>query len=204
VGIYNADIFKLKGVFASVLGYYWYLRLHGWEIDDVQFGRRSYGNSYALPKPLSSFEEISPILQKLVQKTGARLRKAGYRTGGVHLAIVFRDGNFWHQGVTLSKPIFDSQDIYREISRIFFHCPYHLSIAQLAISCFNLDKDYDLQLSLTEDLQKKEKLVKAVDRVNERWGNFVITPARMMGMNEIVIDRVAFGGVKELEEFTLG
>ncbi len=43
--------------------------------------------------------------------------------------------------------------------------------------------------------------MKAIDRVNEYWGEFVITPARMISAKEAVPDRIAFGGVKELEEF---
>ena len=58
-------------------------------------------------------------------------------------------------------------------------------------------------MDLFRDLDKQEKLIKAVDDANHRWGNFVITPARMIGMGEIVLDRVAFGGVKELEEIVL-
>lgn len=201
---YNADVLRLKSAFGSIVGYYWYLRLRGWEIDDVTFKRSSYGNSYALPKPLSKFDEVAPILHKLAQKTGMRLRKAGYRASGVHLAIVFRDGNFWHHGRKLTKAVFDSNDIYKEIAKIFVCCPHHFPIAQLAISCFYLDKDYDLQLSLTDNLQKKERLTKAVDAINGRWGNFVITPARTIGTQQIILDRISFGGVKELEEFVLG
>jgi hypothetical protein len=33
-----------------------------------------------------------------------------------------------------------------------------------------------------------------------KWGEFVITPALMMGMEDIILDRIAFDGVKELEE----
>jgi hypothetical protein len=33
-----------------------------------------------------------------------------------------------------------------------------------------------------------------------KYGEFVITPALMMGMDDVIIDRIAFGGVKELEE----
>jgi hypothetical protein len=33
-----------------------------------------------------------------------------------------------------------------------------------------------------------------------KCNNFVITPALMMGMDETIIDRISFGGVKELEE----
>jgi hypothetical protein len=31
-------------------------------------------------------------------------------------------------------------------------------------------------------------------------GEFVITPALMMGMDDVILERIAFGGVKELEE----
>lgn len=50
---------------------------------------------------------------------------------------------------------------------------------------------------------KKENVVAAVDKINQRWGDFVITPARMLLAKDYVPDRIAFGGVKELEEFTL-
>ena len=39
-----------------------------------------------------------------------------------------------------------------------------------------------------------------MDDINDKYGEFVITPALMMGMKEIILDRVAFGGVKELRE----
>ena len=40
----------------------------------------------------------------------------------------------------------------------------------------------------------------AMDKINDRWGEFVITPALMMGMENIILDRIAFGGVKKLEK----
>ena len=39
-----------------------------------------------------------------------------------------------------------------------------------------------------------------MDEINDKYGDFMITPALMMGMQEIILDRVAFGGVKELQE----
>ena len=36
--------------------------------------------------------------------------------------------------------------------------------------------------------------------MSHKYGEFVITSALMMGMDDTVIDRIAFGGVKELEE----
>jgi hypothetical protein len=40
----------------------------------------------------------------------------------------------------------------------------------------------------------------AMDRINDKYGEFMITPALMMGMDDTIIDRIAIGGVKELEE----
>ena len=200
---YEASYQKLKAAFESILGYYWYLRLRGWEIDDVIFGRRSYGNSFALPKPLERIDELSPVLSKLVQKMGGRLRAAHYKAQGVHLAIAYRDGSFWHQGVTTSKVLFDSRDIYKVAFKLLNRSPYRKPVRELAVSVFNLMDEGSLQLELFDDLEKKERIVSAIDSVNERWGNFVITPARMLGAKDVVIDRIAFGGVKELEEFTL-
>lgn len=91
---YHSPVWKLKAAFESILGYYWHLRLRAWEIDDVEFSRHSFGNSYALPKPLYTPEDLAPILQKLVEKTGIRMRMAGFRAKGVHLSIVYRDWSF--------------------------------------------------------------------------------------------------------------
>jgi DNA polymerase IV len=63
---------------------------------------------------------------------------------------------------------------------------------------------YDLIPSTSEQLElfasPTHAVSEAMDKVNDRWGEFVITPALMMGMEDIILDRIAFGGVKELEE----
>ena len=198
---YKAPYIRLKAAFESILGYYWYLRLRGWEIDDVAFGRRSYGNSFALPKPLLSVEELSPILSKLVCKMGSRFRHAGYKAQGVHLSLAYRDGSYWHKGLTTSKALFDSRDIYKVALKLLVRSPHRKAVRELAVSVFNLTADSSLQLEFFDDLEKKNRMVGAIDGLNERWGNFVIAPARMINTKDVVMDRIAFGGIKELEEF---
>ncbi|OGM08308.1 hypothetical protein A2159_02010 [Candidatus Woesebacteria bacterium RBG_13_34_9] len=210
IGIYNvldfyhAPLWKLKAAFRSILGYYWCLKIHGWEIDDVAFGRKSYGNSYALPKSFSSINDLSPILSKLVIKMSARFRRAGYKTRGIHLAVSYRDGGFWHKGFVLERELFDSRDIFKRALRILCMSPYRKPVREIAVSCFNLVKSKFFQLGLFEDELIKYSLVDSIDKINQRWGDFVITPARMLYLTkDAVPDRIAFGGVKELEEFSL-
>lgn len=200
---FTADLYRLRSAFESILGFYWYLRLRGWEIDDVVFSRRSFGNMYSLPKPLSRPSDLAPILHKLVQKMSHRMRRQGFRTRGVHLSLLYRDHDFWHRGLSLSAEIFDSLDIYRQAYRILLSSPQKKAVANLAVSVFNLTKNPSLQLDLFDRTLKKFNLTAAVDKINERWGDFVITPAFMLGTGNLVPDRISFGNVKELEQFII-
>ncbi|MBU1132971.1 hypothetical protein KKG08_01740, partial [Patescibacteria group bacterium] len=205
VGIYsvldffNADVPLLKQTFQSINGYHWHLRLHGWEIDDVDLGRKSFGNSYALPKPLSTPEELAPILYKLVVKTSERLRKGGFKARGVHVALSYKDRSYWHHGRLVGKEIFGTNEIFKETFRILSRVPHQKPVRVLAESVFSLTPYKHSQLDMFEDIGKKERLNEAVDKINSRWGNFVITPAKILQAKEYIQDRIAFGGVKELK-----
>lgn len=200
---YQADNKTLTTAFASIIGYYWYLRLRGWEVDEVEFDRKSFGNSYSLPKPMSTDKELSPLLMKLTQKTAQRLRRRGYACQGVRVSILFRNGTHWHKGSKTQEVLFATSDIYRHIFSLFARRPYRENVAHLAVTCFNLQQLETLQLDIFHETIKKKSLTQAIDKINERWGEYVLTPARMLGTQENVPDRIAFGGVKELEEIVL-
>jgi len=204
VGIYtvtdffNADIPLLRCAFHSILAYYWFLRLRGWEIDDVDWDTKSFGHSYSLPKPLTSLEELAPILSKLVEKVGSRMRHAHFQAKGVHVALLYQDYQYFHEGKSLDQSIFDSRDIYHTAFYLLQHSPYQLPVRNIAISCFDLSPRTTLQLGLFYDSIRKDNLVIAIDSVNDRWGNFVITPATMINTENYVHDRIGFGQIRGL------
>jgi hypothetical protein len=49
-------------------------------------------------------------------------------------------------------------------------------------------------------ISKSHVVAVSMDRIDDKYGEFVITLALMMGMDDTIIDRIAFGGVKDLEE----
>ncbi len=204
---YEAPVWRLRAAFHSINALYWHTRLAGYEIDNVEFGRRSYGNSVALGPNLSKMEEISPILARLTEKTCSRLRGAGYKAGGIHLALVYKAGEWWHKGRLLGGALFDSREIYKGLFRLLSESPTGKGaggyVLNVAVSCFSLTKENSLQLEIFDDVPKKEKLVEAQDNINEFYGAFTIGSARSFGGGKVVLDRIAFGGVKELEEFSL-
>ncbi len=198
---YQSSVPVLKSAFKSILGYYWYLRLRGWEIDDVILGRHSFGNMYSLPKALSSPQDLAPILCKLVEKSAFRARSSGYLAKGVHVGLLYKNRSFWHHGRTSQQPFLTSADVYKKAYKIMLSSPYRLPVGNLSVSLFDLVKVNSHQLDLFDQVGKKINLTQALDKVNQKWGNFVITPALMLGTQDNVLDRIAFGNIKELEHF---
>jgi hypothetical protein len=137
----------------------------------------------------------------------SRVRRDGYVASGIHLALVYKNGSWWHKGRRLSQPYFDSRDLYRAVARLLIEAlptgRQATPVLNIAVSCFGLTKSKTLQLDLFRNEIIRRNLVKAEDLINERWGNFTIGSARSFDGAKVVQDRIAFGGVKELEEFTL-
>ena len=196
---YEASLEKLKmQVFKSILGYYWYLRLRGWEIDAVDFKRKSYSHTYALQHQTNDPRELAKLLMKLCEKVGRRLRRAGKSAKGVYVSCLYTDFSHWHIGRKLDLPIFTTRDIYIKALRFLNSSGYKKPVRNLAAGVYNLIPGTDEQLELFAAPMKQ--VTEAMDEINDTWGEFVITPALMMGMDDIILDRIAFGGVAELEE----
>ena len=196
---YRASLDTLKKqVFQSILGYYWFLRLRGYEIDQVDFGRKSFGNTYALGKQTNEPRELARLLMKLCEKTGRRLRKAGFTAQGVHVSCVYTDFSFWHTGRKVDIPLYTTREIYLKALRLLNQSGYTKQVRNLAVSVYALVPQQSEQLEMFTS--RSHAVAAAMDRINDKYGEFVITPALMMGMDDTIIDRIAFGGVKGLEE----
>lgn len=188
---YDAPVWKLKLAFGGIGGLYWHTRLHGFEVDNFKSIRKTYGNSYA-PPPNKAHLKLE-ILSKLCEKTGFRLRNAGLFAGGIHLAISYRDGTFWHKGVKTNEIIFDNSDIYKEALNLLSQSPSNELPRVIAVNVYNLQTDKNLQLSIFEDLNKKKELVMAIDKINKKWGLYTMHSARMTNDPTVVQDRISFG-----------
>lgn len=187
-------------VFKSINGYYWYLRLRGWETDAVEFTRKSYGQSYALKEKSSDPKTLSRLMMKLCEKMGRRLRRNNYTARGIHVSCVYKDLTYWHMGRTFHTSLYTTPELYTKAILILNRQPVWKEVRELAVSCFHLEPTGNEQLDLFRPPNMKQRNVQvALDTINNKWGEYVITPGLMMGMRDVIIDRIAFGGTKELE-----
>lgn len=191
----------LEEVFHGIVGFYWYLRLRGYEIDEVIFPRRSFGQEYALGKKTNDPRELSKLLMKLCEKMGRRMRRSGFRAGGIYVACVYEDYTFAHKAELQRTLMYSTKSLFLAAMRVLNKLGYQKKVSQLSVSCYGLAKTTQEQLSLLTNVEKERKLTQALDRINDRYGDFVITPALMMGMDDLVLERVAFGGVRNLIEY---
>jgi len=189
----NAPLWKLKAAFKSITSLYWYQRLRGYEVDDVVFGRRSYGNSLAIGKSVTSFEEVSPIMARLTEKMTGRLRHAGYKAKGVHLALLYKDGEFWHEGHLTGSELYDTRDFFKNFLLLLKKANPKKQIANIAVSAFSLIKNTNSQLELFRDVLIREELTKSGDKINKKWGGESLMLGRSLNLKNKVLDRIAFG-----------
>lgn len=196
---FAADIHTLhKRVFKSVVGIHWHYRLRGHEMDARDFGRKSFGQQYALEHKTTQRGELSQLFMKLCEKAGRRMRKSGYCGRGVQIWLRFDDHTHWSQSKKLRDPLYSTLEIYTAITQLLEMARIHTRVTGIGVAVFNLSSVNPEQLGLfaNTDLDARA-LARAADIVNDRYGEFTLVPARMANMQHTILKRVAFGNIRE-------
>ena len=186
-------------VFKSINGYYWYLRLRGHEIDGVDFGRKSYGQQYALGDKTIDREKLSRLLMKLCEKTGRRLRANNYIATGIYLWLSFENRTYWAKCKDTKADMYSTQDIYLHAQRLLNQALIPARVTNMGVSVYKLKPTTPEQLGLFDGTRLDTKsLARAADLVNDKYGEFTIVPATMANMQDVILKRVAFGSIRDL------
>lgn len=201
--LYRTRIKVIKGAVNSIVGYHWWLRLHGWEADDREFATKSFGHSYALAKqwtPQST--QLHQVLCQLVAKMGRRLRRDNYMAQGVHVSCFFKDHSYWRLSQKQPQPLYADGDFYRIAHDLLIAAPPGV-VRILAVSCYLLTPATYCQETIFQDENRKRAITQALDQIHNRWGEFTVTTGRMLNMEKRVLDRIAFGNSRGMSEVTV-
>lgn len=204
VGIYtpleflDADVVTLQRiVFKSVVGRWWYDRLRGWEVDDVEFDIKRVGRQYVLDGSHLSYEDITQRLHHLCESVGSRMRSQGKAARGVYVYAKSRDRGYWHSSTLSQLPFFSDQTIYLLARRLFDKAPDNMR--EIGIHCYELEPLGDDQLSIFQDQIVRERQVTvAIDAINHRYGERTIHSAHTLGSGRHVKQKIPFGGTRYL------
>ena len=141
------------------------------EADDV----KSVGHSMTLRRDIDQRQDILKYLLQLSEMVGRRARR--YEVSGRTITLHIRFADFYSglgKQTTLKSHINLSEDIYRTVVGILDTVDLPQPIRQLGIKLSNL-QNHTQQLSLFREVQKKEDAIRAMDAVNDRYGEFKVT-----------------------------
>jgi DNA polymerase-4 len=136
---------------------------------------KSIGHSRTFEKDLWKREDIEPQLLSLSEMVGRRARRYGYKGKKVTLTVRYADFKTFTRQTTIPDCTNDTGEIYRTALSLFDGIHPTTSIRLLGVSLSSFGKNE--QLTLFEEPHRKDRdaLLKAMDRVNDKFGENKIT-----------------------------
>ncbi len=192
--LYYADITLLKKAFHSILASYWYQKIRGYDAGVWTDSVKSIGHTYTLPKASATVGETKLVLAKLAEKVSVRLRHQGFVAHGLSLGVRFQNQTSCHKSLTVQESLFDSSTIYCLAEKVLDIFP-RLPVRNIYLTCFNLTVSSSLQLDLWGQTTKKADLNQCLDTIKEKWGNYAIHPASILGSQNHAPDAIGFGNI---------
>ncbi len=192
--LHGANIHHLNQAFHSILASYWYQKIRGYDAGIWTDSVKSIGHTYTLPKASASLRETKLVLAKLAEKVSVRLRHQGFVAHGLSLGVRFQNQTSCHKSLTVQESLFDTSTIYSLAEKVLDTFP-SLPVRNIYLTCFNLTVSSSLQLDLWGQTTKKADLNQCLDTIKEKWGNYAIHPASLLGSQNHAPDAIGFGNI---------
>jgi DNA polymerase-4 len=166
-------------------------------VDDspvVRFGTepdaKSMGHSMTVQRDLKLRKEISWYLFLLSEMLGRRLRSGGYAGRTVVLTLRYTDFHTFSRRMTLKRHINTGPQIHETAERILDGIRLRDAVRLVGVSLANLARGA-IQIPLFEGERRKVEVILAMDRVNDRYGDFALSWGALMGsqMSRVVTPR---------------
>ncbi len=135
---------------------------------------KSFGHFVTLPEDTDDSVLISGFLLRLCEQVGRRLRRSGFRGGRVTLRVRFSDFSTLTRQKAVLEPLTEGKEIYRLALRIWGSIGEKRPVRLLGVTVSNLQRPSN-QLPLFSRANKWAALRGAIDRVNDKYGDFTLT-----------------------------
>ena len=174
-------------------GFYIWQRLQGLEVDEISNSEdapKSFGHSWVLNFRTTDKARLGRVVMRLAEKAARRMRAENFKSCGVYLTVADVGGNYFHVSKKLNYSINSGQDLYQAALNLWKKWEFKFEIMHIAVGFTNLLHDC-LQLDLFGD--KSPSLLKALDLINNRYGEFTIRSGLLAQTDDFAPDAIAFG-----------
>ncbi|MFH0891617.1 MAG: DNA polymerase IV [Candidatus Falkowbacteria bacterium] len=175
-------------------GYYLWAGVNGIEITSVLAGApppKSVGHSYCLPKKTADKKYLGSVLYKLCEKTGRRLRASGMEARNITVGLSYVGEGGEGRSRKTADTMFTTEEIAAEALAFLAGCRLLMPVRLLAVSVSAL-APVTGQMSLFGGREKGKNLSRALDRINDKFGEYTVARGRMFGREDAARDRIGF------------
>ncbi len=164
-----------------------YLRSHG--IDDrrlvTSYGIKSVSHETTFPQDVTNIEDLRRVLQSLSDKVARRLRKANLCGNTIRLKLRWADFATITRQATLQQATDQDGEIYKAVWELLVSAWQPSNAVRLVgVGVSGLGPPVR-QLTLWEDdFQKEARLISAVDKLRDRYGDKIVIRASNLSMGK--------------------
>ncbi len=182
------------------LGYYLWADVNGIELGGLaEEGQpKSIGHSHVMTNRQERNLPLR-VLMKLCEKTGRRLRNLGLEAHGLSVWWSYVDGGGFHTSRCVPAALFDTRDIFRPAAALLKEPELNHEILSLSVSVFDLYLR-SRQLSFLEDIEGRDRLIRSLDHINDRYGEYTVFRGTMWATEKHAPDRVGFRKTLNIRE----
>jgi len=146
---------------------------------------KSVGHRHTIDHDTADSREIKQILLKLCEMVAFRLRQKELEAKTIHLWYRCSDhleGVFLSNGTqkTLFEHSSEGLEIFNLAWEIFYQLWNGEKIRMIGVSVSNLRLNKPVNISWLPEEQKKKVIVKALDQINNKYGNFTLTRGSLL------------------------
>ena len=156
-------------------------------VQSVPEEAKGIGNSTTLREDAATYEEVVPIFGELAESVSGRLKKAGKKAGMVSMEIKYYDFRTISHQIQLEKPSNDRNVLKETACSLFLEVWSGEPVRLLGIRTSKLEDEtapeqlsiFDIEIPKEPD-EKHKRLKKAMDELNERFGEGAVMKASLM------------------------
>ena len=141
---------------------------------DEEEDAKSISHSVTLEEDTSDPNMLRKVLLQLSERVSRRMRREGFYGKRIAVTVRYSDFFTFSKQKTLSKWMNSGNEIFQYSHEIFKSVSHPKPIRLLGVGMSLLKKEW-CQLDLFEKRDKKDNLLKTMDRVNERFGDWTLT-----------------------------
>jgi len=186
----------LHEAWGGVVGDRWWHILRGEDLAERPTHKRTIGHQHVLPPDLRNDQSAYEVLVKLTSKAGRRLREINYWAGLLTLHVRFLGQADWSVSKKLGA-VQDTPTFLHTLSELWSQRPSTGIPFRVSVTLSELKSSQACSLPLFPEQQRRQKVAKAMDAINQRMGDGALYLAAMHHSRDAAPDRIAFQSIPD-------